>query len=272
MVTTRDFRLFQTLVHREAGIALSDHKRALLAGRLAPRLRALGMESFQAYYDRVCRDDAERVRMIDAICTNETHFFREPKQFELLEREVIPAWRSEEERGLRPKQLRVWSAACSTGEEPYSIAMALVADLPGWTIDITASDISTKVLDRARLGTWPIARATEIPRRYRNLFMLQGRGPQEGMMAVRTELASLVRFMRINLQHERYPVSGRFDLIFCRNVLIYFDADAKRRIVDRLIDRLTPHGLLFLGHAESIHGHERVRSAGPTVYTLREPK
>ena len=272
MVNTTEFRLFQTLVYREAGIALSDHKRALLTGRLAPRLRALGMESFQTYYDHVCRDDAERVRMIDAICTNETHFFREPKQFELLEREVIPAWRAAGDRGLRPKHVRVWSAACSTGEEPYSIAMSLVAALPGWNIDITASDISTKVLERAQRGIWPIARAMEIPQRYQKLFVLQGRGPQEEMMTVRTELASLVRFMRINLQQERYPISGRFDLIFCRNVLIYFDADSKKRIVNRLLDRLTPDGLLFLGHAESIHGHERVRSAGPTVYALREPK
>jgi len=195
-----------------------------------------------------------------------------PLQFDLLEREVIPAWRADGERGLRPKQVRVWSAACSTGEEPYSIAMTLAAALPGWNIEVIASDISTKVLDRARHGIWPLARATEIPRRYRSLFMLEGRGPQEGRMTVRTELASLVRFTRINLQHERYPVTGSFDLIFCRNVLIYFDADSKRRIVDRLLDRLAPHGLLFLGHAESIHGNERVRSAGPTVYALREPK
>jgi chemotaxis protein methyltransferase CheR len=271
-ISTREFRRFQELVHAEAGIALSDQKRALLVGRLSPRLRALELASFDAYLQHVESDRAELVRMIDSICTNETQFFREPKQFAYLENEVLPAWRAAAEAGERSKQVRVWSAACSTGEEPYSIAMTLLAHLPGWSIEITASDLSTKVLDRAAAGIWPIERAAQIPVHYRKSYMLRGSGPQEGKMAAKPELSALIRFARVNLHHDSYPVGGRFDLIFCRNVLIYFDAPSKRKVVDRLLDRLEPRGLLFLGHSESLNQHERVRPAGPTVYALRDAR
>ena len=269
-LSTKEFRLFQSLVHREAGISLSDQKRALLVGRLAPRMRALSIASFGAYFDRVVADRDELVRMLDSVCTNETHFFREPKQFAFLETELAPRWRAEAERGERKREVRVWSAGCSTGEEPYSIAMSLVTHLPEWTIDVTATDLSTKVLDRASSAIWPIERAEEIPVAYRRAFMLRGSGPQEGKMAARPELSALIRFARINLHHESYPVGNRFDLIFCRNVLIYFDAATKRRIIDRLLDRLDPRGLLFLGHSESLNSFDRVRTAGPTVYALKE--
>jgi len=269
-LTTRDFRRFQALVQSEAGIFLSDQKRALLVGRLSPRLRALELASFAAYYDRVWSDREELVRMIDALCTNETHFFREPKQFAFLEQQILPAWRAAAEGGARAKHVRVWSAGCSTGEEPFSIAMSLSWHLPDWSIDILASDLSTKVLERAAAGIWPMERAEEIPPHYRKTFMLRGRGAQEGKMAARPELASAIRFARINLNDESYPVTGRFDLVFCRNVLIYFDAPSKRRVIDRLLDRLDPAGFFFLGHSESLNHVERVRAAGPTVYALKE--
>src|SRR6185369_6039118 len=140
-------------------------------------------------------------------------FFREPKQFEFLERQVLPAWRGR-------KRVRVWSAGCSTGEEPFSLAMMLATHLPESSIEILASDLSTKALARASSGVWPIERAQEIPIVYRKSFMLRGHGPQEGKMAARPEIASLIKFARINLHHDSWPVSGRFDLIFCRNVLI----------------------------------------------------
>src|SRR5436305_7296133 len=158
VLTTREFRLFQSLVHREAGIFLSDQKRALLVGRLTPRLRALSLPSFGAYYDLVSADRDALAQMIDSICTNETAFFREPKQFAFLENEVLPAWRAAAARGERTKSVRAWSAACSTGEEPYSIAMLLAAALPGWSIEVLASDLSTKALDAAASGLWPIER------------------------------------------------------------------------------------------------------------------
>jgi chemotaxis protein methyltransferase CheR len=263
-ITTKEFRLFQSLVHRETGIFLSDQKRELLVGRLMPRLRTLGFASFGAYHDHVLTHGDELVRMIDAICTNETHFFREPRQFEYLESTVMPAWRAAGKRSVR-----VWSAGCSTGEEPYSIAMTLSAGMPDCAIEILATDLSTKVLERAASGLFPIERAAEIPSNYRKAFMLRGSGQHESKMAARPELSALIRFGRLNLNHERYPFVGRFDLVFCRNVLIYFDAPSKRRVIDRLLDRLEPNGYLFLGHSESLGNCERVRSVGPTVYAPR---
>lgn len=268
-MTLREFRLLQSFVHRETGIFLSDQKRALLVGRLAPRVRALDLPSFSAYLDRVSSDPIALGEMIDSVCTNETSFFREPKQFAFLENEIVPAWRAAAGEGRRQRQVRVWSAACSTGEEPYSIAMSLAGTLPDWSIDILASDLSNKALSRAATAIWPVDRAEQIPARYRKAFMLRGSGPQEGKMAARPAITSLIRFARINLHRELPPV-GRFDLIFCRNVLIYFDAPTKKRVIDRLLDRLAPGGCLFLGHSESLSGSDRVRSVGPTVYALRD--
>ena len=271
-ITTKTFRLYQALVYREAGINLSDQKRALLVGRIGPRLRTLSLASFEAYYDLVTTDREELVRMLDAVCTNETHFFREPKQFAFLENEVIPSWRHAAEAGEKRREVRVWSAGCSTGEEPYSIAMSLLANLPDWKHEIVATDLSTKALDRAKGGIWPMERLAQIPAHYRKPFLLRGVGLKEGYFAARDELHSLIRFGRVNLHHESYPVVGKFDAIFCRNVLIYFDAETKRRIIHRLLDRLEPHGLLFLGHSESLNGFDRVRSAGPTVYAVKEQR
>lgn len=271
-ITTKTFRLFQALVYREAGINLSDQKRALLVGRIGPRLRTLSLPSFEAYYDLVTADREELVRMLDSICTNETHFFREPKQFAFLENELIPSWRGAADAGERRREVRVWSAGCSTGEEPYSIGMSLLANLPDWKLEIVATDLSTKALDRAKGGIWPMERLAQIPAHYRKPFLLRGVGLKEGYFAARDELHSLIRFGRVNLHHESYPVVGKFDAIFCRNVLIYFDAETKRRIIHRLLDRLEPHGLLFLGHSESLSGFDRVRSAGPTVYAVKEAR
>ena len=271
-LTPKEFRLFQSLVYREAGINLSDQKRALLVGRVGPRLRALALSSFAAYYDVVTTDHEELVRMLDAVCTNETHFFREPKQFAFLENELIPSWRNAADAGQRRREVRVWSAGCSTGEEPYSIAMSLLAHLPDWKLEIVATDLSTKALDRAKGGIWPMERLTQIPAHYRKPFLLRCVGLKEGYFAARDELHSLIRFGRVNLHHESYPVGGKFDVIFCRNVLIYFDAETKRRIINRLLDRLEPHGLLFLGHSESLNSFDRVRVAGPTVYALKDPR
>jgi chemotaxis protein methyltransferase CheR len=268
-LTTTEFRVVREFVHREAGISLSDQKRALVMGRLAPRLRALSLGSYGDYLEHVARDSAEAVRMIDAICTNETQFFREPKQFVYLQQQVIPMWIAEAQAGRRPKQVRVWSAACSTGEEPFSIGMTLLAALPGWKIEIVASDLSTKVLARASDALWPVERAAHIPEPYRKAYMLRGIRSQEGTMTAKDELRDVIQFERINLNATRWPIGGRFDLIFCRNVLIYFDAAAKKRVVERLLDLLDPSGYLFLGHSETLNMLERVRSVGPTVYQLR---
>lgn len=266
----REFSLFRDLIHKEAGIYLSEAKRALVVSRLSRRLRELHVGSFDAYYRVVEQDQEERVRMLDCICTNETHFFREPRQFEFLEERVFPEWIARAAAGLMPKRVRAWSAACSTGEEPYSLAMTLLARFPpgsGWEIDILATDLSTRALERAKAGLWPAERAAEIPRAYLKAFMLRGTGAREGVMKAGPGIRSVLHFERVNLNQTRYPVRGPFDLVLCRNVLIYFDSASRARVVSRLLGHLAPDGHLLLGHAESLTGlTDRARSVGPTVY------
>jgi chemotaxis methyl-accepting protein methylase len=202
--------------------------------------------------------------MLDCICTNETHFFREPRQFEFLESVVFPEWRERAESGRMSRRVRVWSAGCSTGEEPYSVAMAFLAAFPpgsGWEIDIVATDLSTRVLERAQAAVWPIDKAKEIPGAYLKAFMLRGTGPEDGRMKAGSILRSRVRFLRVNLNAEPFTFAGRFDLVLCRNVLIYFDAPSKARVLSRLLERLDPHGYLFLGHAETVTGSTLPRAA-----------
>jgi len=270
-ITDREFGLFQALIHREAGIHLAPAKKALVVGRLGKRLRALGLPTFEAYYQRVLEGDGEeRVRMLDAISTNETHFFREPRHFEFLEREVLPRWAREAERGRRARDIRVWSAGCSTGEEPYTIAMVLRRFFPAssrWEVEILATDLSTRVLETARAAVWPIEKAREIGPEYLRAFMLQGTRSHQGLMKAGPEIRSLVRFERLNLNADAYPVPGGFDLVFCRNVLIYFSREAKSQAVARLLGHLSPDGYFFVGHAETLSGIvEGVRTVGPNAY------
>ena len=270
-MTDREFTLFQTLIFQDAGIYLPEGKKALLIGRLSRRLRELRLDSFEAYYRRVVRtDDDERVHMLDSVCTNETHFFREPQHFQFIERQVMPAWRAAAASGSRTRHIRVWSAGCSTGEEPYSLAMMLAHNFPntsGWEIEMLATDLSTRALDQARAGVWPVKKSSEIPDSYLKRFMMKGMRSQEGRMMARTELRSLIQFQRVNLNSEIYPVRGLFDLIFCRNVLIYFSAESRARVVNRLLRSLSSTGYLFLGHAETLNSvTDRARSVGPTVY------
>lgn len=266
-VSDRDFQRFQALIHREAGIWLAPVKKALLAGRLAKRLRELALSSYGEYYERVVEDEAERIRMLDCICTNETHFFREPRHFEFLTERVFPRWRAESDAGRRPRRVRVWSAACSTGEEPYSVAMVLLRAFPAWELEVLASDLSTKVLERAAAGIWPLEKSKEIPDAHLKAFMLKGHGAQEGLMKAGPEIRAIVRFARVNLVGDGWPSGPPFDLVFCRNVLIYFDRKAKIAVVERLLDRIDAGGYLFLGHAESLGGlTARARPVLPTVY------
>jgi chemotaxis protein methyltransferase CheR len=276
-LTDREFKLFQSLIHKEAGIYLSEVKKALLVGRLSRRIRELGLDSFEAYYRHVVEgpNPTERVELINNICTHETQFFREPRQFEFLEQTLAPQWRAEAEAGTRPKQIRAWSAACSSGEEPVSMAMSLLYHFPasaGWSVEVLATDISTRVLDKARAATWPIERAGQIPPAYLKRFMLRGTGEQQTKMKAGPEIRSVVRFQQLNLQADSYAVGDGFDLIFCRNVLIYFNAASKEHVVSRLLGRLGESGLLFLGHAESLTGmRDQPRAVIPTVYS-RTPR
>ncbi|WP_437923190.1 CheR family methyltransferase [Sorangium sp. So ce291] len=299
-LSDEEFVLFQRLVKRLSGIALGPQKKPLLLCRLGPRLRALGLRSFGEYYRRVTAagGEGELVHMLDCICTNETHFFRERAQFELLEREILPAWHERAGRGApfarSRRPLRAWSAACSTGEEPYSIAMTLLDSLPSpdrgdaagqappWAGDapvgapgicILATDLSVRALDQARRAVWPLERASEIPVERLRTYMLRGTGASGGLMKARPELRKLITFWRFNLLDAAPRRFGLFDLIFCRNVLIYFDAATRASIVARLIASLAPSGYLFLGHAEGLHGTDHgVRCVAPSVYRLQPPR
>ena len=271
-VTDKEFGLFQKLIYEKAGIYLAAPKRALVDSRLAKRIRELGLDSFAAYYHHVVddRDGAELIELLDRISTNETRFFREPRQFEFLETRILADWAAKAAAGMRLRRILAWSAGCSTGEEPYSLAMMLRNHFPpsaGWEIEILATDLSTRVLDRARAAIWPIAKAEDIPAKYLKRFMLKGIGAQAGKMKTAPEIRSMVRFERLNLNDDVYPVSGSFDLIWCRNVLIYFDSPSRLRVIQRLLDHLAPCGYFFIGHAESLNGiTDRVRPVMPTVY------
>lgn len=272
----REFTAFQEFIYKEAGIYLSKVKQALLVGRLSRRVRELGLGSFAAYYERVVdpRYPDERVELINAICTHETHFFREPRQFEYLETVALPRWRAQAEAGQRPKRVRAWSAGCSSGDEPFSIAMSLLAACPpsaGWSVEVIATDVSTRVLDRARAAVWPLDRAKHIPTAHLKRFMLRGHGENQDKMKAGPELRATVRFEHVNLNATTYPIPGAFDLVFCRNVLIYFNTESKEHVIRQLLSRLTPDGLLFLGHAETLSGfpgQPSPRVVMPTIYTL----
>jgi chemotaxis protein methyltransferase CheR len=266
------FEKFQKLIYSETGIWLGDSKTALLCGRLFKRLRALEITSLESYYECVAHPDQheERARMIDAITTNETRFFREPRQFEFMVQNLFPRWRANAERGIRPKRVRIWSAGCSSGEEPYTIAMLVALHLPateGWDVRLVATDISNRVLEKAHKGVYPIAKAAELPPDLLHAFMLRGVAERDGEMKVKVEIQQMIDFRRLNLDQECNLSESPFDAIFCRNVLIYFDAASKSRVVANLSRHLIANGLLFVGHAENLSSmSSQLRSLEPTIY------
>lgn len=273
-MSTVEFRQLRDLVYRSAGIHLNESKRALMIARLSRRLQELGLSSFADYYEVVSRDESgELTTMLDQICTNETHFFREPEHFRLLRELVAPELRKEAEARARPRRVQVWSAGCSTGQEPYSLAMTLLDCLPlseGWEHQVMATDLSTKVLAAARAGVFSIGKVEEIPLEYRKRFMLRGVAEQAAKMKAGPEIRGVVRFARLNLNEDLPSSFGPFDVIFCRNVLIYFDAESRRRVIERLLSRLRPGGYLFFGHAEALNALPKgMRSVGPNAYALQ---
>jgi chemotaxis protein methyltransferase CheR len=273
-ISEKEFLRLRNLVYEEAGIWLSQAKTALLVGRLAKRLRHHGLKSFKQYYDLVINSPEERIQMLDALSTNETRFFREPQHFELLKSVIFPKWAEEAATGRRGRKIRVLSAGCSTGQEPYSLAMVLLDRFPaasGWEIEIIATDLSTRALEIARTGIWPAAKIDEIPSSYLKAFMLKGFSDQAGKLKAGPEIRSIVRFFRMNLNEPAYPLTGKFEMIFCRNVLIYFDQRSRERVVRRLASLLSPDGYFFLGHAESLHAMSNcLRSVIPTVYSGKD--
>lgn len=247
-LTDREFQLFRRFFEERIGLHLAPHKKLLLSGRLSRRVKALGMASYRAYFDLVAseHDPSETQQAIDLITTHETFFFRENHHFELLREVVAPS----HEAG---RVLRVWSAACSTGEEAYSIAMTLrhALGLSGWAI--VASDISQEVLAKAATGLYSMDRTDGIPPRYLKDHCLRGKDRYEGMLLVSRELRDKVEFRQINLTAVPDDL-GSFDVVFLRNAIIYFDAETKQRVLESACEHLRVGGWLLLGHSESIAG------------------
>jgi chemotaxis protein methyltransferase CheR len=271
-ISDREFQLFRTLVHERTGIALGPHKRHLLRARLGRRLRALGFTRFSEYYEYLMDPDAggaaEMGTFINAITTNKTDFFREPHHFEYLSGPWAQARRLAGDASGR--RLRFWSAACSSGEEAYTLAIMLSeARLvpPLWDTRILASDIDTDVLAQAQRGEYPMERTAPVPRDLLRRYFLHREGPDGEEVRVRPELQQMVSTRRINLAEPTWPIRARFDVIFCRNALIYFDRATQKGILERLVGLLEPGGLLFLGHAESVFGLvEGLAHLGNTIY------
>ncbi|HHQ41829.1 MAG TPA: protein-glutamate O-methyltransferase CheR [Chromatiales bacterium] len=265
--TERDFRCIQRLVRELAGIELGAAKRELVYSRLSRRLRALGLDSFRAYCERLRSVPQETAELLNAITTNLTAFFREPHHFEHLAREALPAVL---ERRRDTRRVRIWSAGCSTGQEPYSIAMTVLERLPaGWDLRILATDIDENALARARAGIYEADAVRALPRARLARWFLRGRGANEGRVRVRRELREAVCVRRLNLVGD-WPLRGPLDVVFCRNTLIYFGKDTQRRIVERFADLLGAGGWLYLGHSESLFKvTDRFELVGQTIYRCR---
>jgi len=257
------FRQICDLMYKCFGIHISPAKKHLVISRLADTLRRKHLESYEDYVRQVLADPSghELSSMVDALTTNYTTFFREPEHFRFLAKTVIP--------GLKDRaSVRFWSAGCATGEEPFSLACCALEALGAVRphIEIFATDISTKALSSAERGVYPTERFSDLPLGWKRRFLLRGEGKWEGWCRFKPEVYSTVRFGYLNL-NEPFSGIGVFSAIFCRNVMIYFDQDARRRLIPRLIERLEPGGYLFPGHAESLSGVDHdLQLVEPAVY------
>jgi chemotaxis protein methyltransferase CheR len=260
-----DFRGLAGLAYEYAGIALAESKRNLVYTRLSRRLRALGLASFRDYRNYLASTESELEQFINAISTNLTRFFREGHHFDHFRAHIAVPFSTHLSRSAG-RRLRVWSAGCSTGEEPYTIAIVLahqIRDIAQHDVRILATDIDTAVLTKGMAGEYPLSGIGDIPKTYQGYFRPSDSGSDVVMDA---SVRSLIRFGRLNLM-ESWPFRGKFDAIFCRNVMIYFDNPTKAQIVDRFTQQLQPGGFLYIGHSESLMGsHPGLRLVGRTVY------
>ncbi len=260
--TAADFERVRQLIYKHAGISLAPIKKDMVYSRLARRLRALGMASFDQYLAHLENGDAaEWETFVNSLTTNLTSFFRESHHFELLKKQLL---------GIAHRPIRIWCSAASTGEEPYTLAITACEAFNSLTppVQILASDIDTNVLKTAERGIYPIERVDRLdPERLRKFF-LRGTGVQEGQVRVRPELQKLIAYSRVNLLDAHWPtVRGPLDALFCRNVMIYFDKPTQYQILKKFVPLLQPEGLLYAGHSESfLHAADLFRSLGRTVY------
>lgn len=256
-----EFQRFKHLLYEKFGIDLRQGKEELVAARLGKKVRELGFRTYSQYFDYVMseHDDSALPDMVDLLTTNHTAFFREPAHFDLF-RKIITQLKSQRER------IKVWCAASSSGEEPYSIAMTALEEMAAGRVEITATDLSTRVLKAAQSGVYGADRVTGVPQEFLRKYFLRGEGKASGFYRVKSSVASHVSFHRLNLI-EPYTHPGLFSMIWCRNVMIYFDKPTQSRVVNRLSEWLEPGGYLFIGHSEALNGvSHSLKYVQPAVY------
>jgi len=273
MIKREDYEFIRTLVYDYSRINLGPDKQELVSARVGKRLRALNLESIASYcqFLRSPDGDDELSNLIDVISTNHTFFFREPAHFDFLEKHIVPEMTGPNGCAQRGP-FRVWSAASSSGEEVYSLAILLAEQAqvrPAWSWQIEATDISTRILKRAREAIYPSESVTKVRADLLKKYFQRGLGPQEGNYRVKTELGSRVTFRHLNLLGDTYPFTEPFHVIFCRNVMIYFDRATQEELVRRLSDRLVRGGYLMVGHSESLTGiQHRLKMVKPAIYQV----
>jgi chemotaxis protein methyltransferase CheR len=272
MINTHDFQQLSSLIYQELGIKMPESKSTMLTGRLGKRLRALNMASFAQYCDFLFSPrglQEEMVHLINAVTTNKTDFFREPSHFSYLIERTLPTLQAEFQLHLR-RPLRIWSAGCSTGEEPYTLAMVLAEvqeTRPAFRYEIIATDISTRVLEVARRAVYPMERIEPIAPHYRKKYLLRGRDKNNPEFRIVPELRKKIRFGRLNFMVDDFALPELVDIIFCRNVIIYFDKATQEQLMHKFSRYLNRGGYLFLGHSESLHGYETpFVQVAPTIY------
>lgn len=262
-----EFDQIRDIVKQQTGIVLAEGKYDMVYGRMSRRLRELGIPTFKQYLRHLDEgNDNELLNFVNAITTNLTSFFREGYHFESLRNELLPALMIQNQ---STRKIRIWSAGCSTGEEPYSIAMVVrdvIREDSGWDVKILATDLDSNVLATGQKGVYPASRIEGVPDAYKHRWVLRGKGAQSDKVKIRSELQSLITFKRLNLI-EPWPVKGPMDIIFCRNVVIYFDKDTQRDLFFRFAEVLRPDGHIFIGHSENIFNvSDRFKLLGRTMY------
>ncbi len=271
-LSRNDFDRLSAFIRAECGIKLSEQKRIMLEARLRKRLRALGIESFGEYCNFLFSPEGleqEKLHMIDVVTTNKTDFFREPKHFDYLTQHAIPELFRIHGAGMR-QGLSIWSAGCSTGEEPYTLAMVLTEyaqSQPGFRFSILATDISTRVLEKAFRAVYKEERVGLMPASMKKKFLMRSKERERGLVRVVPELRSCVEFRRLNFMDSNFGIDSSFDIIFCRNVIIYFDRPTQQKVLQTIYRHLKPGGYLFMGHSETLSSLSiPLASVGSMVY------
>lgn len=271
-MSQKDFRGLSEFIYTHCGIKMPSIKKTMLEARLQKRLRALGLPTFREYCDylfNVKDNNGELVHMLNAVTTNKTDFFREPGHFDFLVQTVLPEYVRLNGK-LYDRPFTVWSAGCSSGEEPYTLAMMLrecTVRHPGFCFSILATDISTKVLEKAKQGIYEEERIATVPPDLKRRYLRISKDRSKRLVRVVPDLRALVRFERLNLMDKHFMIAEPVDVIFCRNVMIYFDRETQERLLNRMSRHLKTGGYLFLGHSETVHGFDiSLERVSATIY------